>query len=85
MAEAPLPHEAALLMRETARARAVARQERRGILLWQIGLLGALLVGWSLASGRVVDRLFLSDPVAVGRALWALVTRGPCGSTCGSP
>ena len=76
MAEAPLPHEAALLMRETARARAVARQERRGILLWQIGLLGALLVGWSLASGRLVDRLFLSDPVAVGRALWALVTRG---------
>jgi NitT/TauT family transport system permease protein len=70
------PDEAALLDREAARAGAALRRERRRVLGWQVGLLAALLVAWSLASGRVVDRLFLSDPVSVARALWGLAARG---------
>jgi NitT/TauT family transport system permease protein len=70
------PAEAALLDREAARAGAALRRERRRVLGWQVGLLAALLVAWSLASGRVVDRLFLSDPVSVARALWGLAARG---------
>jgi sulfonate transport system permease protein len=71
-----LTHEAALLQREAARARTAARRRRRGVLLWQMALLAVLLAGWSLASGRLVDHLSLSDPVAVCRAFWALVARG---------
>jgi NitT/TauT family transport system permease protein len=68
--------EAALLEHEALRARTAARRERWGVLGWQVGLLVALLVAWSLASGRLVDRLFLSDPVSVARAFWGLVARG---------
>jgi sulfonate transport system permease protein len=45
-------------------------------LLGQGALLAALLLAWGLASGRVVDRLFVSDPLAVARALWNLAVRG---------
>lgn len=76
MADAPLGREAALLARETARARTAARGQRRRILVWQAVLLGGLLLGWGLASGRLVDRLFLSDPVAVARAFWAILVKG---------
>jgi len=71
-----MTREEALLARETARAGAAARGQRRRILAWQAALLGALLVGWALASGRLVDRLFLSDPVSVARAFGALVVKG---------
>lgn len=68
--------ESALLAREATRARAAARRERWRVLGWQVGLLTALLVAWSLASGRLVDRLFLSDPVSIARAFGSLVARG---------
>src|SRR5262245_6642754 len=68
--------EAALLEREAVRARMAARRERWRVIGWQVGLLVVLLVAWSLASGRLVDRLFLSDPVSVARAFWRLVDRG---------
>lgn len=76
MAEAALAREAALLAREAARARTATRAQRRRILVWQAVLLGGLLLGWGLASGRLVDRLFLSDPVAVARAFWAILVKG---------
>ncbi len=31
---------------------------------------------WAWASGRIVDRLFLSDPVSVARAFWAILLKG---------
>jgi NitT/TauT family transport system permease protein len=68
--------EEALLARETARAGAAVRRDRRRIVVWQAALLGALLIGWALASGRLVDRLFLSDPVSVARAFGMLVVKG---------
>jgi len=76
VAEAALAREAALLAREAARARTATRAQRRRILVWQAVLLGGLLLGWGLASGRLVDRLFLSDPVAVARAFWAILVKG---------
>ena len=69
-------YESALLEREATRARAAARHERWRVIGWQVGLLVLLLVAWSLASGRLVDRLFLSDPVSVARAFWRLIARG---------
>jgi NitT/TauT family transport system permease protein len=76
VADGALAREAVLLARETARARAASRAQRRRILVWQAVLLGGLLLGWGLASGRLVDRLFLSDPVAVARAFWAILVKG---------
>ncbi len=76
MTEAGLAWEAALLAREAARARTATRAQRRRILVWQAVLLGGLLLGWGLASGRLVDRLFLSDPVAIARAFWAILVKG---------
>jgi NitT/TauT family transport system permease protein len=76
VADGALAREAALLAREVSRARTAARAQRRRILVWQAVLLGALLLGWGLASGRLVDRLFLSDPVAVARAFWAILVKG---------
>jgi NitT/TauT family transport system permease protein len=74
--EAGLAWEAALLAREAARARTDTRAQRRRILVWQVVLLGGLLLGWGLASGRLVDRLFLSDPVAIARAFWTILVKG---------
>src|SRR5262249_16688324 len=68
--------EAMLLAREADRVRRAARRDRRQILAWQALLLALLLGGWALASGRLVDRLFLSDPVSVARAFVGLVTKG---------
>jgi NitT/TauT family transport system permease protein len=74
--ETAAAREEALLARETARSRAAVRARRRWILLGQATLLVVGVVAWGLASGRVVDRLFLSDPVAVIRAFWALLLKG---------
>jgi NitT/TauT family transport system permease protein len=68
--------EQALLAREAERARQAARARRRRILGGQALLLALLLVGWALASGRLVDRLFLSDPVSVARAFWIVLANG---------
>ena len=69
-------YESALLEREATWARTAARRERWRVIGWQVGLLVLLLVAWSLASGRLVDRLFLSDPVSIARAFWRLTARG---------
>jgi NitT/TauT family transport system permease protein len=84
MAESPLVavpptpdgREAALLAAETRRDRQATRRRVVRTVGWQLGLLAFLLVGWGWASGRVVDRLFLSDPVSVVWSLWTLVLKG---------
>ncbi|HWC04428.1 MAG TPA: ABC transporter permease [Methylomirabilota bacterium] len=68
--------ESALRAREADRARRAARRDRLRILVGQVLLLALLLGGWAWASGRVLDRLFLSDPVSVARAFWAILLKG---------
>lgn len=56
-----------------------ARRHRRAALFVGGGrllLLVALLAGWYWASGRVLDRLFVSDPIEVVREFWKLTTGG---------
>lgn len=71
-----LDREATLLAGEASRARRAARAERWRILAGQALLLALILGGWAWASGRVLDRLFLSDPVSVARAFWAILLKG---------
>lgn len=68
--------EAEVLRREAADTERRERSSRTTVAAWQILLLGALLAGWSGASGRIVDRLFLSDPVSIARAFWRIVADG---------
>ena len=69
-------HEAELLRRETEQARRASRRDRLRIVAAQACLLTLILGGWAWASGRVLDRLFLSDPISVGRAFWTIVLKG---------
>jgi len=68
--------ETALLAEEAARVRGAARRDRLRVLAGQALLLALILGGWAWASGRVVDRLFLSDPVSVARAFWVILLKG---------
>jgi hypothetical protein len=54
---------------EADRARRAARTDRLRILAGSSVLLALILGGWAWASGRILDRLFLSDPVSVARGL----------------
>ena len=56
--------------------RRAARRDRLRIVAGQALLLALILGGWAWASGRVVDRLFLSDPVSVARAFWMILLKG---------
>jgi len=69
-------YEAVLLDRATAEVRARGRARRLSIALGRAALLVAFLGAWGLASGRLVDRDFLSDPGAVLAALIELVASG---------
>jgi len=69
-------HEERLRTREIHRARRAARGDRLRVLGWQLLLLALFLASWAWASGRVLDRLFLSDPVSVARAFWAILLKG---------
>lgn len=69
-------YEAVLLDRAAEKVRARGRSRRLSIALGRAGLLAAFLGGWGLASGRLVDRDFLSDPWAVLAALSELVASG---------
>ena len=71
-----LDRESALLTAEADRARREARTDRLRILAGQLVLLALILGGWAWASGRVLDRLFLSDPVSVTKAFWAILLKG---------
>jgi NitT/TauT family transport system permease protein len=71
-----LDRESTLLAAETDRARRAARADRLRILAGQLLLLALILGGWAWASGRILDRLFLSDPVSVAKAFWAILLKG---------
>jgi NitT/TauT family transport system permease protein len=56
----------------------VAREARNGriIAAGRLITLVVFLGGWYWASGRIVDRLFVSDPVRVVQALWRIIGNG---------
>lgn len=58
-------HEAALLEREVRNVAASRRHETRRIVALRVAIVGGLLLLWQFASGTLVDRLFISDPVAI--------------------
>jgi sulfonate transport system permease protein len=68
--------EAQMLRRESDAARDRERRELMVVLAWQAALLCLLLGGWAWASGRIVDRLFLSDPASIAQAFWKSLTNG---------
>jgi NitT/TauT family transport system permease protein len=70
------PRERAILTREAAWA---VRRDRRltaAVATWQVLLLAGLLAVWWGVSGRLVDHLFLSDPVSVASAFGRMVRDG---------
>lgn len=71
-----LARERNLLVREESAFVARNRHEVWRIRLLQFGMLAALLFVWWFASGRLVDKLFVSDPVSVARALIEIVADG---------
>jgi NitT/TauT family transport system permease protein len=71
-----LAHERSLCERVAAGAAIGERAERRRVSSMQAGLLVAVLLAWWLMSGPVVDRLFFSDPVSIGRAFLRIVASG---------
>src|SRR5262249_1006836 len=54
-----------LLMSERRNGVLQARREAVRLHAAQAALLAVILLGWWAASGRLIDRLFVSDPVSV--------------------
>lgn len=65
-----------LLAREQRTFFARQRRDAQRILVLQAAILAGLLLVWWAVSGTLIDSLFLSDPIAVGRALYAIVVDG---------
>lgn len=72
----PTAHEVGLLQRTGAAEAARERRRRVGVAVGRGLLLAVFLGAWGLASGRLVDAEFLSDPRGVATAFAALVTSG---------
>jgi NitT/TauT family transport system permease protein len=69
-------NEQALRTREVHGFRLRRRRSAVAVFVWRVVVLVVLLVGWYYASGRVVDSLFVSNPVDVGRAFGDEVSSG---------
>lgn len=61
-------HERSLLTREERRAASERRRRMLRIFTLRGGVLGGLLLLWWAVSGTHIDRLFISDPIAVVRS-----------------
>ena len=72
----PTDHESALLVRADAAAMARTRTRRIGVACARGVILALCLGGWALASGRLVDAEFLSDPRSVMASFVDLVVTG---------
>ena len=71
-----LDSERILLAREESKFAADTQRDAARIRMRQFIVLAALLTGWWLASGTLVDRLFLSDPISVARVLYQVTVDG---------
>jgi NitT/TauT family transport system permease protein len=74
--ERVLQHEYDLHAREALEANRRERRETWAVFGWQACLLAVLLFGWWWSSGRIFDRLFLSDPISVAKAFWRITLDG---------
>jgi NitT/TauT family transport system permease protein len=72
----PTAHESDLLARTGAEDARRDRARRIGIALARAAILAAFLGAWALASGRLVDAEFVSDPRGVATAFVTLVWSG---------
>ena len=73
---AALDSERTLLVREERDFIARSHRDAARIRMRQFIVLALLLSGWWLASGTLVDRLFLSDPISVARVLYQVTIDG---------
>jgi NitT/TauT family transport system permease protein len=71
-----IERERSLLASEERTSATRARRDTVRLLSQQILVLAALLLGWWAASGRLVDSLFLSDPISVARVLYEITVDG---------
>lgn len=65
-----------LLVREERAFITRSRRDAIRIYSLQMLALAALLLGWCAASGTLVDKLFLSDPISVLRVLYEIAVDG---------
>ncbi|MDQ7843826.1 MAG: ABC transporter permease [Armatimonadota bacterium] len=70
-----LPAGSGLLERVEREEALRARAERRATLVGRLLFALAFLLGWEVASGRVVEQFFVSKPSAIAGALWAMLTK----------
>jgi NitT/TauT family transport system permease protein len=73
---AAIARERALLVNEERIFVTHTRHEAARILALQALVLAVLLLGWWAASGTLVDKLFLSDPISVARVLCEIIADG---------
>jgi sulfonate transport system permease protein len=71
-----LDSEQTLLAREERDFVMRTKREAARVFVRQFIVLATLLVGWWLASGTLVDSLFLSDPISVARVLYQVIADG---------
>jgi NitT/TauT family transport system permease protein len=69
-------HEDLLLARERHNVAAQGRRDALRLHAAQLALLALLLAGWWAASGTLIDRLFISDPLSVLIALGRIMFDG---------
>ena len=62
-------HEQSLLVREERRAADQRRYQALRVFALRVGILVGILALWGAASGTLIDRLFISDPISIARSL----------------
>ena len=60
----------------SGRKRRLDEMSNRQLLIWQIGLALFILACWQVASGRLVDNFFISNPLDVAVRLWEWTITG---------
>src|SRR5258706_13140868 len=69
-------HEQSLLVREERRAAAGRRHEMLRIVTLRALVLAGLMAFWWTASGTLIDKLFVSDPISVAISLYRITLDG---------
>ena len=70
------PHERSLLLDEERRSAGHRRSRALRVFGLRIGVLAGFLILWSAASGRLIDSLFVSDPISVARSFMQISLDG---------
>lgn len=70
------PSPEALLAQEVRAQGQARRRSTTTVLTGRVGFAIGVALLWQLGSGRIVDSLFVSDPISIAAALWELATDG---------